>query len=108
VAKTNLFEELFLLQRIDQLIRTRATGTPSKLANILGISERNVYRLIADLRENGFPIAYDRESGNYFYKEMVKLEISIIVGKDKLISIRGGEKKSDYFSLLPYFGSTNV
>lgn len=88
-----IFEDLFLLQRVDHLIRTRATGCPSKLATRLGISERQIYRLIGALREQGFPIAYDKQADTYYYEDLVKIEFSIMVGKENLLAIHGGEKK---------------
>ena len=54
----NLFADLFLIQRIDHLLRTRATGTPVQLAERLGINERKLYRLMGEFRDQGFPIAY--------------------------------------------------
>jgi hypothetical protein len=103
--KIRIFDELFLFQRIDHLIRTRATGTPAQLASRLNICERDVYRLLADLRDQGFPIAYDKQADTYYYMEPVKLDISIVVGGEKLLCIQGGEKKFNFFSPLPDFGS---
>jgi predicted DNA-binding transcriptional regulator YafY len=87
----NLFNDLFLLQRIDHLVRTRATGTPVQLAERLGISERKLYRLISELRDQGFPITYDKPADTYYYSEPVKIEFSILVGQENLMIIRGGE-----------------
>lgn len=101
----NFFSDLFLLQRIDHLVRTRATGTPKRLAERLQISQRNMFRLISDLREQGFPIAYDKQAETYYYSEPVKIEISILVGNENLMHIRGGEKKRDIFYGLPNHGS---
>lgn len=101
-----IFEELLLLERLDYLIRTRATGSPLQLAARLEISERNVYRLLNQLRDMGFPIAYDKQVDAYFYTEKVRIEISIAVGAEKLVSIRGGENKENLFFVLPNFGST--
>jgi biotin operon repressor len=103
--KIKIFDDLFLLQRIDHLIRTRATGTPAQLASRLNICERDIYRLLADLRDQGFPISYDKEAYTYYYAESVKLEVSIVVGTKKLLTIQGGEKNSIFFSLLTDFGS---
>ena len=102
----NIFDELFLLQRIDHLVRTRATGTPAQLASRLNVSERNLYRLLGDLRDRGFPIAYDKQASTYYYVEPVKLDISIMVGSEKLLLIQGGEKKRSFFTPLPDFGSS--
>ncbi len=103
--KIKIFSDLFLLQRIDQLIRTRATGSPERLASRLGCCQRDVFRLIADLRDQGFPIAYDRHADTYYYQEPVKFNISIVVGTEKLLAIQGGEKKINIFSPLPDLGS---
>ncbi len=101
----NIFDDLFMLQRIDHLVRTRATGTPAQLAARLGVSERNLYRLLGDLRDRGFPIAYDKQACTYYYMEQVKIEFSVVVGQEKLLTIRGGEKKVDFFSLLSDLGN---
>lgn len=103
--KIKIFDDLFLLQQIDHLIRTRATGTPEQLASRLGACERDVFRLIADLRDQGFPIAYDRQAYTYYYMEPVKLDITIMVGSEKLLTIQGGEKKINFFSPLTGFGN---
>lgn len=104
----NIFSDLFLLQRIDHLVRTRATGTPVQLACRLNTSERNLYRLIGELKDQGFPIAYDKQSDTYYYSQQVKIEFSILVGQENLMAIRGGEKKLDVFLGLPDFGSKQL
>ncbi|MBK8192542.1 MAG: HTH domain-containing protein [Lewinellaceae bacterium] len=92
-----IISNLFFLQRIDHLIRTRATGSPEQLASRLSVSERNVYRLIKELKCQGFPIAYDKQANTYFYSEPVKLDFSIIIGPEKLLAIRGGSINTDFF-----------
>jgi len=104
----NIFKDLFLLQQIDHLVRTRATGTPTQLAARLDTSERKVYRLLGELRDQGLPIAYDKQADTYYYVEPVTLDFSIVVGSEKLLTIKGGEKKLDYFSLRPDFGSEGM
>lgn len=93
----NLFDDLFMLQRIDQLIRMQATGTPVQLASRLQVSERKLYRLLEQLKDQGFPIAYDKQKDSYYYEIAVKIEFSVVVGQEKLVFIRGGEKKVDVF-----------
>ncbi|MFN0215676.1 MAG: hypothetical protein ACKVT2_15570 [Saprospiraceae bacterium] len=92
----NIISHLFLLQRIDHLVRTRATGPPVQLAGRLGTSERNLYRLIGELRDQGFPIAYDKLADTYYYSEPVKIEFSILIGQEILLAIASGEKKSRF------------
>jgi len=103
----SLFDELFMLQRIDQLIRMQATGTPAQLASRLQVSERKLYRLLEQLKDQGFPIAYDKQKDSYYYEIAVKIEFSVVVGQEKLVFIRGGEKKMDIFGVLPDYGSRN-
>lgn len=84
----NLISDLFLLERLDYLIRTKATGTPRELASRLKASERNVYRLIGKLREEGFPIAYDKCAESYYYDAEVYMRFDIIVGQESLLTIQ--------------------
>ena len=104
----NVFEDLFLLQRIDHLIRTRATGTPDQLADRLNISERHVYRLVGKLRDQGLPIGYDKFKCTYYYSEPVALRFDIEVNGRKLLAIKGGEKKSGLFPALTIYGSDTL
>lgn len=85
-------DDLFLLQRLDHLFRTRATGRPEALASRLEMCERNVYQLISDLKNEGWPIAYDKRAGTYYYTRAVRLDIQISVDGEPLISIHGGER----------------
>jgi hypothetical protein len=101
--KLNIFEDLFLLQRIDSLIRTRATGSPKALCERLEISECSVYRMIERLRDMGLPVAYDKKRQTYFYEKSVKWNVEFVVGDEKLLKIQGGEKKLPNFSKLSNF-----
>jgi len=57
------------LERINHLIKTKATGNPRQLSNRLNISERSLYEYISVLKEMGAPIQYDRHRETYFYNE---------------------------------------
>jgi len=46
------------LKAIDQLIKLKATGSPKELADKLGISERQIYKYISDLKELGAKIGH--------------------------------------------------
>ena len=61
--------------RVDDLIRHQMTGTPSQLANILGISERSVYRIIGQLKRCNLPIAYCKRRKTYYYTQEGRLRI---------------------------------
>lgn len=56
------------LVSLTELIQKRCTGTPSELAEKLGISERMVYKYIDDLKEEfNAPVKYSRSERTYFY-----------------------------------------
>ncbi|MBX2929126.1 MAG: hypothetical protein KF852_14915 [Saprospiraceae bacterium] len=85
-----IFNDLFYFERIDALIRRGATGTPEALALRIGLSRRHLLRLIGALREQGFPIAFDKCRSTYYYTEPVKIRFEVIVGDDELFRIQGG------------------
>jgi biotin operon repressor len=103
--KFDLFKTAYDLQRIDHLIRTAATGSPKSLADRLGISECSVYRLIDDLKEQGFPIEYDKCRQTYRYAAPVEWRIELVTNGEKHLSIKGGKKNFDFFSKLANFDS---
>ncbi|MEM6737495.1 MAG: HTH domain-containing protein [Bacteroidota bacterium] len=54
-------------ERIDQLIRLKATGKPSELAERLEISESTLYEFIGLMKELGAPIQWDKKRNSYIY-----------------------------------------
>jgi predicted DNA-binding transcriptional regulator YafY len=57
------------LERLDQLIRTKATGTPKRLSKKIGVSERTVYKYIQILEDLGAPITYCKSRESYIYEK---------------------------------------
>jgi hypothetical protein len=66
-----LLQQIELIERIDQLIRLTATGTPNNFARRLSISESSLYRLIDTLKEMGAPIEFSVISQSYIYSSEV-------------------------------------
>lgn len=99
---SKLFEQLRQLERLDQLIRLKATGCPERLATRLGISKRQLYRLIGELRNIGFPIEYCKSRQSYYYKGEVKLSFQLLIDEDCFLEIKGGEqyKKNSFFDFF--------
>ncbi|TSE07881.1 hypothetical protein [Aquimarina algiphila] len=64
-------ERVQIINRIDQLIRLQATGTPEELVSKLGISKTKLYRILKNMRDLNAPVEYDDVSRNYVYKEAV-------------------------------------
>jgi Mn-dependent DtxR family transcriptional regulator len=65
------------IERIDQLIRIKGTGTADQLAEKLGISRRSVFNLLNEMKEKGAPIKYDQYRGSYYYDEEGYFKIAI-------------------------------
>ncbi|BDX38719.1 hypothetical protein CYCD_20740 [Tenuifilaceae bacterium CYCD] len=100
------FKELFLIERIDQLIRLRTTGNPLNLANKLNISERHVYNIINKMKDvYKAPIEFDKDCNSYIYKETGRIVVGFhkeTIPLNNLKKITGGKKLSlkFYFSEL--------
>ncbi len=82
-------EKLNLIERLDQLIRLKATGTADDLAEKLRISRRNVYMIMELMKSMDAPILYDITKKTFYYEYDCELSIGF-VEKQK---IKGGEKK---------------
>ena len=60
--------DLVKLDRLDNLIRRAATGSPENLAERLEMSRSSLFELIAFLRvEMGAPIIYNKSRPSYMY-----------------------------------------
>jgi predicted DNA-binding transcriptional regulator YafY len=70
-------EEIELLKRLDQLIRLKATGTPTQLASRLNVSERTIFNQIDTLRILGAPIKFCKKEKCYYYVYDVKLLFAV-------------------------------
>ena len=102
-----IFNIIQTLERINQLIRLKATGSPSELAEKLSICERQVYRIIDDLKDSGLPIQYSKKRKTYYYTTDVfmKFEVSMIEGEERK-KIIGGEEK--IFNFNDIFSQTDI
>ena len=61
----NITENTELIERVKDLAGKKATGTPVQLACRLGVSERNLYRLIRHMQECDETITYSRTEQTY-------------------------------------------
>lgn len=64
-----LTQQIAVLERIDQLIRLKATGRPKQLAERLEVSEATVFRMIETMKELNAPICYDLTRQSYVYTQ---------------------------------------
>ncbi len=63
----NFFDQIVKIERIDWLIRMKATGTPSQLARRVDVSESTLRRLIKIMMETGAPIKYNSNKNSFVY-----------------------------------------
>ncbi|MDY0143916.1 MAG: hypothetical protein RBR97_18700 [Bacteroidales bacterium] len=95
-------KEFLLIERLDQLIRLKATGNPANLAKKLNVTERQVYNIINKLKTTyNAPVIFDKDRNSYVYNESGRIIIGFY--KDALSTreikqITGGKK-----CLLKYF-----
>ncbi|MEI6275753.1 MAG: HTH domain-containing protein [Prolixibacteraceae bacterium] len=106
-----LLQHIQLIERVDQLIRLRATGSPRNLARRLAISEASLYRLIETLREMGAPIEFSVCYQSYVYssevkficgffqKELSNKEIQIINGGVHNLALLLDINKTNFFTV---------
>lgn len=96
----NIIDQIHRLKRIHQLIRRKATGTPHQLSEKLGISDRQLYRLLDELKSYGLPIEYCRIRQSYYYSREVEFEISFEIrekGRGKIFGGKGFNNNFQYY-----------
>ncbi len=87
-----LIERLRQLDRLDALIRRKATGNREELAERLGVSVRTITNLKQELEDFGAEICYDRGRGSYVYRNRVLFDWNIVIEVENLDRLRGGQK----------------
>lgn len=96
----NFKERIKNIERIDQLIRLKATGTPMVLASKLKISEKSLYRLLNDMKKLDAPIVFCNHSQSYIYTVRVKFKFGFYISDLTVQESRntfGGCKMLNYF-----------
>ncbi|GAA4273849.1 hypothetical protein U6A24_02090 [Aquimarina gracilis] len=78
-----IIKQIEIIERIDQLIRLQATGTPSQLARRLEISKTKLHRTITIMRELHAPIVFDLTIQSYVYEEEVGFEFGFYKGRQR-------------------------
>ena len=57
------------LKYIDTLIQEHKTGTAADLGEVIGVSERTVYKYLKMMKRLGAPIAFNAFTKTYYYKK---------------------------------------
>lgn len=65
------------IRRLDQLISTKSTGSPSDLAEKLGISRSTIFQNLQEMREIGLEIKYSTTLETYYYENGKRIQISL-------------------------------
>lgn len=60
-------------KRMDFFIKRKATGNPTDFARLLKVSETTLFRNLADLKNMGALIVYDKQKESYIYEEPFEL-----------------------------------
>lgn len=55
--------------RIIELAKKKATGSPKELAKRTEVSERTLYRIIENMKNQGVLIQYCKEQGTYYIND---------------------------------------
>lgn len=84
-------EKINTLNRLDQLIRMKATGSPQALSKKLGVTRKTIYNLINLMKAMKAPVEYCVRSQNFYYAHDCEFMIGF-VNKNK---IKGGVMLKD-------------
>ena len=92
-------EKLKMIERIDQLIRMKATGNAKDLAGRLGVSRRTVFDVLEIMKNLNAPILFNNVIQSYVYQ----YEGSFNVSFSSPEKIKGGKNIECSFFALPQF-----
>ena len=70
-------EQFQRLERLDQLIRLKATGNAASLARRMECSRRTIYHLLEALRALGAEIDYCTYQQSYYYLDDIHFDFSL-------------------------------
>lgn len=71
-------DKINVIERVDQLIRMKSTGTAEELAVKLGVCRSTVFEILACMRIMGAEIGYNEHKKTYYYTIEKKLSIGFI------------------------------
>ena len=88
----DILGKIYRIERIDQLIRMKATGTPVQLAKRLETSERTIYDIIKLMKKIGAPIYYCRYRKSYCYRKDVNFSFGFTLIKNETYKLKTGRR----------------
>ncbi len=96
----NFIKQIERLQLLNKLIEEERTQAPEDLANRLGVSRRQLYNYIENLKDIGLEVVFSRKHNSFCYPTQKKLEISFhfkILEEDNVTKINGGFFSKSFF-----------
>jgi len=94
--------DLVKLDRLDCLIRRKATGSPIDLAKRMGVSRSHLFRMLSFLRlQMKAPINYDRYISSYYYSYSPKFYLGFErdrFNETSMENISGGNEDDQKFN----------
>lgn len=75
------YKYLDRLQYMDQLIRQQRTGNATEFGRKLGLSRRQVYNLLEELRLLGIELEYNRSLKSFIYLKSYKINIELNISE---------------------------
>ncbi len=96
------------LKQINELIKTKSTGSPKDFSKRMGISESHLYRCINEMKEMGAPIKFCRHRNSYYYAEPFEIKVSYsieVITEEECREIKAGFRLKNT-SLLFYESGT--
>jgi predicted DNA-binding transcriptional regulator YafY len=94
----SIIKYLNRITRIHNLIKRRSTGCACKFSEKLDLSKSSLMKNIAEMKELGFPIEFDRLRNTYYYdSEKINYEKIEEISPEVLKKIFGGHQNLAFF-----------
>lgn len=98
----SLMDQIRRIERLDQLIRLKSTGSPKELAQRLGISKKTLYNTLNFMKNEGAKIYFSTSRQSFCYEKDIYFYFGFSMEKVQLKQIRGGKRLS-FFSECNFF-----
>lgn len=82
----SILKHIKRLKYIDYMIRKKATGDLETFARKNGLCKSALAKVIAEMKELGFPIRYNRIKNTYYYEEDGEMVKCLFITKGKILS----------------------
>lgn len=100
-----LFQQIDRMKYIHHLIRTCATGEPDIFSEKLGLSRRQLYNILEEIRDLGAEIKYSRMRQTFYYTYPFVLEIDVkmqLLNAAECKAVYGGANLVLFNAITPF------